>query len=337
MAKSLDVSWQLDGITMDGTIVRPEGDGPFPAVVLVAGSGPTDRDWCSPMLPGNNGSGRLFAEALASVGVASIRYDKMASGPHAVDNVTKLIGKLSMQSHLDELVAAVQVLAGRGFVDATRILGFGNSEGTLHVLHYALSSQGVPFAGIVLAAPPGRPIQTVLMSQLALQAGQMPDGDQLMLKVEEAAARYSAGEPMNPDPALPENVRMILGSLEAPANLPLARELWLESAGDSLAKVHVPTLIMIGGKDLQIDTVADGKPLQDVAAAMDNVTFSFPPNANHVFKEDLRTTAEIAAAPGSGYNEPGTRLDPDALDILYSWLAGRFGSMWSPASATAVE
>ena len=112
MAKSLDVSWQLDGILMEGTVVRPDGDGPFPAVVLVAGSGPTDRDWCSPLLPGSNGSGRLFADALAGAGIASIRYDKRASGPHAMENVMKLIGTMSMQSHLDELVAAVQVLAG---------------------------------------------------------------------------------------------------------------------------------------------------------------------------------------------------------------------------------
>ena len=76
MASSVGVSWQLDGITMEGTIVRPDGNGPFPAVVLVAGSGPTDRDWCSLLLPGSNGSGRLFAEAFARVGIASLRYDK---------------------------------------------------------------------------------------------------------------------------------------------------------------------------------------------------------------------------------------------------------------------
>ena len=57
MTNSFDVTWELDGITMEGTVVRPDGDGPFPAVVLVAGSGPTDRDWCSPLLPGTNGSG----------------------------------------------------------------------------------------------------------------------------------------------------------------------------------------------------------------------------------------------------------------------------------------
>src|ERR1700685_4164290 len=107
MTTSHEVNWSLDDITMRGTITLPAGDGLFPAVVFVAGSGPTDRDWCSPLLPGSNGSGRLFAEAFARAGVASLRYDKRASGPHAIENVMKLTGTLSMQSHLDELVAAV--------------------------------------------------------------------------------------------------------------------------------------------------------------------------------------------------------------------------------------
>ena len=131
---------------MEGTVVRPDGDGPFPAVVLVAGSGPTDRDWCSPLLPGSNGSGRLFAEAFAAAGIASLRFDKRASGPHAIENVTRLIGTMSMQSHLNELIAAVRCFRV-DFVDSSRIVGFGNSEGAIHVLHYAVSAQAVPSRG----------------------------------------------------------------------------------------------------------------------------------------------------------------------------------------------
>ncbi|HVB64090.1 MAG TPA: hypothetical protein VNE17_05115, partial [Nitrolancea sp.] len=63
--ESTEVGWQLDSTTVDGTIVRPFGPGPFSAVVMVAGSGPTDRDWNSPLLPGSNGSARLLAEVLA--------------------------------------------------------------------------------------------------------------------------------------------------------------------------------------------------------------------------------------------------------------------------------
>ena len=325
MATSFDVFWLLDGITMEATVVRPDGDGVFPAVVMVAGSGPTDRDWCSPLLPGSNGSARLFAEAFADAGVASIRYDKRASGPHVRDNLPNLIGRMSMQSHLDELVEAVRALTDLDFVDARRIVGLGNSEGTLHVLHYVTSVQSVPFVGTVLAAPPGRPIEAVLLSQLALQSEQAPNGAALMAKVKEAAARYSAGKPMDPDPELPDSVKAVLSSFEAPANLPLARELWLESATDSLPEVRIPTLVLIGGKDIQIDQHADGDPLQEVAAGMPNVTFAFPPEANHVFKADARTTAEIAASGDPRYNAPDARLDPESLGTILGWLSRLFG------------
>jgi pimeloyl-ACP methyl ester carboxylesterase len=321
MTESFDVSWQLDGITMSGTVTRPDGVGEFPAVVLVAGSGPTDRDWCSPLLPGDNGSARLLAEALAGAGIASMRYDKRASGPHVRENLDQLFGRISMQSHLDELVAAVEVLVGLDFVDRARIIGLGNSEGTLHILHYATSAQAQPFAGIVLAAPPGRPIQDVLMTQLERQAAQLPNGSEMMSKVREAARRYAQGRPMDPDPALPESVRQVLASFEAPANLPLARELWVESAVDSLPEVRIPVLVMIGGKDIQIEMQADGEPLQAAAVGMPKTSFAFPPLANHVFKEELRSLEEISAAPGTGYNEPGTRLDPESVQTILAWIA----------------
>jgi len=330
MTSSFDVSWTLDGITMEGTVVRPDGVGPFPAVVLVAGSGPTDRDWCSPLLPGENGSGRLFAEAFADAGIASLRYDKRASGPHAMENVMKLIGTVSMRSHLEELVAAVRALCALDFVDPSQVVGLGNSEGALHVLHYATSAQEIPFAGIVLAAPPGRPIQEVLLSQLALQSTRFPGGAALMPRVEEAAERYAAGEPMNPDPGLPDSVKMVLASFEAPMNLPLARELWVESTCDWLDKVQIPALVLIGGRDVQIDVHADGDPLQGATAGMANVAFAFPPNANHVFKEDARTPAEVAATPGNGYNEAGTRLDPESVETILAWLAETLDLVVSP-------
>lgn len=320
MKSSNEVTWHLDDITMRGTLVRPDGAGPFPAIVFVAGSGPTDRDWCSPLLPGINGSARLLADVFAESGIASLRYDKRASGPDARESAAKLLGRLSMQSHLDEVVAAVDVLAAEDFVDDSRIVGLGNSEGTLHVLHYATSPQRHPFAAVVLAAPPGRPVGDVLVSQLALQASQIPDGDALMTLVRQAAARYGAGQSMDPDPALPDTVKMVLASFEAPANLPLARELWTEDATTSLRNLTIPCLIVIGEKDAQIDIHADGDPLRAAAEGVSGVTFSFPVNANHVLKQDLRSPEERAAAPATGYNEDGTRLDPEAVETILSWL-----------------
>src|ERR1700730_14523139 len=121
--ESSEVTWPMGETTMYGTLVRPFVPGPFPAVVMVAGSGPTDRDWNSPLLPGTNGSARLLAEALASAGIASLRYDKRASGPHARENMKPLIGKIGMQSHLDELAGAVRTLASQTTVRRDRIFG----------------------------------------------------------------------------------------------------------------------------------------------------------------------------------------------------------------------
>ncbi len=66
-----------------------------------------------------------------------------------------LIGKMSMQSHLDELVSAIRTLAGQAFVRDEKIFGLGNSEGTLHVLNYQIHHPAIPLAGLVLIAPPG--------------------------------------------------------------------------------------------------------------------------------------------------------------------------------------
>ena len=221
---------------MRGTLTLPDRDGPFPAVVLVAGSGPTDRDWCSPLLPGTNGSGRLFAEAFEAAGLASLRYDKRASGTDAAESARALFGKLSMRSHLEELAAAVSVLTAHDAIDSTRLAELGNGEGALHVLHYVTSQQEVPFAGIVLAAPPGRPVGEVLLAQLEKQATQVPGRCELMSEVEAAAASNGSGEPMDLDPRLPDSVKMVLASFEVPADLPLARELWVESAADELPR-----------------------------------------------------------------------------------------------------
>jgi pimeloyl-ACP methyl ester carboxylesterase len=330
VTNSVEVSWQLNGITMRGTLTLPDGTGPFPAVVLVAGSGPTDRDWCTPLLPGTNGSGRLFAEAFALGGIASLRYDKRASGPDAAESARALFGKFSMRSHLDELVAAVGTLSEQDSIDGARIAGLGNSEGTLHVLHYATSQQDVPFAGIVLAAPPGRSVGKVVLTQLAAQAAQASGGAELMPAVEAAAARYETGQPMDLDPSLPDNVKMVLTSFESPANLPLARELWAEDAAESLARVTIPTLVLIGRKDLQIDAALDGGPLEQAALGRGNVAFAYPAKANHVFKEDNRTPAEVASAPGTGYNEDGTHLDPESLETILAWLVGVFAAVRSP-------
>ena len=319
--ESTEVIWPLGSTTVYGTLVRPVGPGPFPAVVMVAGSGPTDRDWNSPLLPGSNGSARLIAEALAQAGIASLRYDKRASGPHARENVPLLIGQISMQSHVDELTGAVDTMAKQDYIRDGRIFALTNSEGALHALNYQVHSPAIPFAGLVLTAPPGRAVGTVARSQLAAQAAGVPNGEALLSLYDAAITRFLAGESIAPDPSLPEGVQLLLKSLETPANLPFARELWMADAAPLLWQVDVPVLVIIGKKDLQVDWQADGEPLKLAAAGHEEVTFLFPENANHVLKEELRLRSELVPAEiAQSYNGPDTRLDPQALAGMLEWL-----------------
>ena len=109
------------------------------------------------------------------------------------------------------------------------------------------------FAGLVLTAPPGRPVGTVAHSQIAAQVASVPNGDAELSLYDAAIDRFLSGEPIAPDPSLPEGVQMLLKSLENPANLPFARELWTADAAPLLRQVDVPVLVIIGKKDLQVD------------------------------------------------------------------------------------
>jgi alpha-beta hydrolase superfamily lysophospholipase len=132
----------------------------------------------------------------------------------------------------------------------------------------------------------------------------------------------SASRDIAPDPSLPEGVQLLLQSLETPANLPLARELWAANAAPLLKQVDVPVLVIIGKKDLQVDWQADGEPLKLAAAGREEVTFLFPENANHVLKEELRPRSELVPAEiAESYNGPDTRLDPQSLASILEWLA----------------
>ena len=321
-AENQEINWQLGETMVYGTVVRPSGPGPFPAVVMVAGSGPTDRDWNSPLLPGSNGSARLLAEALAQAGIASLRYDKRGIGTHARETLPLMIGKVSMQSFADEFAGAVRLLASQEYVHADKIFALANSEGTLHALNYQVHSPEIPLAGLVLIGPPGQAVGTVARAQLTAQAAGVPNGEALLALYDAAIVRFLAGEPVAPDPALPEGIQMLLKSLETPANLPFARELWTADASPLLRQVSVPVLIIIGKKDLQIDWQVDGEKLAQAAAGQENVTFLFPENTNHVLKEERRPRAELVSIEiAESYNGPDTRLDPQALASIQAWLA----------------
>ncbi len=119
-----------------------------PAVVFVAGSGPTDRDWCSPLLTGKNGSAKILAEALAEQGFLTIRYDKIASGPHVRENVPKFSGKISMKTHVEELSGVIETILSENKMNSKKLFALTNSEGAIHAVNYQLQATKNQFKGL---------------------------------------------------------------------------------------------------------------------------------------------------------------------------------------------
>jgi pimeloyl-ACP methyl ester carboxylesterase len=227
-----------------------------------------------------------------------------------------------MQSHLDELTSAVRTLADRDDIRKDRIFALANSEGTLHALNYQLRNPAIPFAGLVLIAPPGRSVGAVSRAQIAEQAAGIPNGDALLALYDAAIARFLAEEPIDPDPSLPEGVQHLLQALATPANLPFARELWMADAASLLKQVKIPVLVIIGKKDIQVDWQADGELLQRAAEGHANVTFLFPENANHILKYEPSPRSELTATDVIGrYNGADASLDPQAMATILEWLA----------------
>ncbi|MFZ0926196.1 MAG: alpha/beta hydrolase [Halobacteriota archaeon] len=318
------MTWDVDGIAVYGTLTRPAGSGEQPAIVFVAGSGPTDRDWCSPLLPGTNCSGRLLAHALAHVGFATLRYDKRAAGPHVRENLPRLVGKISMQGHVDELAGAITTLVSTPNIDPSRLFVLTNSEGAIHALHYQLQTPVNRFKGLILTGAPGRPVGLVARDQLLAQAAPLPNGDELMKRYDACIEAFVAGKPMGPDPLLPDGVKDLLRSLETPVNLPFARELWVEDPSCFVARVSEPTLVVIGKKDIQVDWRKDGGALETATAGSGNVTFAYPENADHVLKYEPRLRDELTAVEvGAHYNAEGRVLDEEAIAVITEWLDDR--------------
>ena len=319
-----EVSWPLGDTTVGATLTRPEGDGPFAAVVFVAGSGPTDRDWNSPLLPGRNGSAALLADELTRAGYATLRYDKRFTGPFAQQNMPLLLGNITFQSHVDELASAVEYLVAQPGIDPAQVFVLANSEGTLHAMNYQNGDPATPFAGLILTGAPGRPLTEVLHQQMAENVlSAEPNVDELLTLWDEAIAAFVAGETAELDPALPDSAQQVFAGLVAPANQPFSAELLAAQPATLLAEITAPTLVIIGQKDIQIDWQADGAVLE--AAAGDNVTFSHPANANHVLKLEETPVEELTAANGGNYNAADRVLDPETVGVILDWLAEQVG------------
>lgn len=317
----IPVMWQVDDIDVNASLTRPDGDGPFPAVIMVAGSGPTDRNWNSPLIPGTNGSAALLAQALTAAGFVTLRYDKRASGPHIQENVPRMLGKISMQGHREELAGGVRLLADRKDVDTHHIFVLTNSEGCIHALNYQIQPTTLPLAGLVLTSAFAQPAGVLARTQIAAQFAAMPNGDQFMNAYDTAMVDFAADRPVHIGENLPEFLRNVILGVTNPINQPFARELWITDPLTLLVKITAPVLIVLGKKDIQVDWLTDGPLFESIARDHANLTIRYSDNANHVLKYEPRDRTQIPAADAMlTYSGADTQLDSGTVKTITAWL-----------------
>lgn len=316
-----DLKWKVDDIEMEGTITYPANGQSRAFLLLVAGSGPTDRDWCTPLLLGSNGSGKLLAEALSKSGYTCLRFDKRASGPNVMKNFPLFKGKVSMKFHLDELVGALNAAKERGFLKDQDLYALTNSEGAIHALNYQFGDFKPSFSGMILTGVPGRSIADVARQQVSMIAKHENDPEGIMRQYDEAMKTFAEGRAVNASISVPENVGNLIKAFSSPANLPFSRELWATDPAQFISRLEVPTLLMIGKKDLQVDWEIDGARLEELVKGKPNFKISYPKNSNHVLKYETKQKADITAEEfGRSYNAPELILDPEALSEITDWL-----------------
>lgn len=285
-----DITFTSGEITVHGSLRLPGGvDGPVPAALLLAGSGPTDRNGDSAVMPGPIGTLRFLADTLAEVGIASLRYDKLGSGltglgPYTVDDVADL----GFSVFVDAAADALRNLAAQPDIDAERLLLIGHSEGALVALSVAVRDDTPALIGLGLLEPLAVRLLDLLTRQItgqvdaAVAAGQLPIelADALRTGLAESVESLRADGTVPED--LPEPLRLAgLVSVNAKA---LAEEDALDPrvlAGALPA--GLPVLTSCSDRDIQV--AREDVDALDTALAGATVTAVRMTTANHVLKE----------------------------------------------------
>ncbi len=289
---------QSGTLVLPGTLTLPANyKRQVPVALIVAGSGPTDRNGNSAgLLRAQNNSNlyAILAWQLANAGIASVRYDKRVLG----DNLQKIdLPSISIDDFIaDAIAGARRLFADRRF---SKVVLIGHSEGAELVLQAV--NRGAPVAGIVMMSGAGRPILPVLREQIAKQ---LPPAE--IAKWDSASARYLRGED-------PGDVHPGLKALLQPMNRKFMQSWVKYDPALEIAKVKVPVLIIQGGRDIQISE-GDAHALKSAQPA---ATLVVIPAANHIFRA---AASDDRVAQAKLYTDPRIPIVPELTPAIAEWI-----------------
>jgi pimeloyl-ACP methyl ester carboxylesterase len=268
-----------------------------PVVLIIPGSGPTDRD-------GNNPLGvtaapyRLLAEALAAKGVSSARIDKrgMFGSKAAVADANKVtIADYAADTH--NWVDAIHKRT-----DAKCVWVLGHSEGALVALASAQNPDGM--CGVILVSGAGRRMSDIIREQLRANPANAPVLDSAMAAIDSLEqGRHVDVTDMHP----------ALQRLFAPQVQDFLIDMFRQDPAKLAAAVKLPMLIVQGERDVQV-SVADAKAL---ATAQPKARLVLIPAMNHVLKD---VASDDRAANVATYADPSLPVDSTAVDAIASFV-----------------
>ncbi|HET8552522.1 MAG TPA: alpha/beta fold hydrolase [Gammaproteobacteria bacterium] len=264
-----------------GTLELPAGKGPWPVALIVAGSGPTDRNGNSPIGLSTDAY-KLLASPLASRGIATLRYDKRGIAQSAPAG--PLESELRFTTYVDDAVAWGKQLAADSRFSTLTILG--HSEGSLIGM---LAAPRIPADAFVSISGAGEPAGSLLLAQLKPK---LPE--KLYRKAEHIVAQLNEGKTVAD---VPSNMAMLFH----PSVQPYLISWFRYDPAKAIAKLRMPVLIVQGERDIQVPVSAAKK----LAKADPAARLVLIPKMNHVLKDVGPTREDNLAA----YQNPKLPID----------------------------
>lgn len=291
-----DGQWQLPG-----TLTLPNGKGPFTAVVLISGSGPNDADETI----GPNKVFKDIAWGLATQGFAVLRYPKRTH-VYGAKSAADPLSLTVKDEYLDDVHAAISLLASRPEINPKRIFLAGHSEGGY--LAPRIAEANHELAGIMILEGCVRPIEQLALEQLQYQAGLGgPNAAQIEQMIPEMQKQVQAIEDPNLKPGT------MLGFLTAQIPSSYFLDLRGYDPASLAATLKIPIYITQGGRDYQV-TTTEFALWQKALAGHSNATLKLYPSLNH-----LLISGNGPSKPDEYFVE-GQHVSPEIITDLAAWI-----------------